>query len=123
MGSATDILPETAHEYGAAVLRGLNKITAETSEIVVKKEMPMAFGNLEITLYSCWASPPTEQPEAKALLEITEQRPSEEKARIFYGWMFMSSPGLNALEHPVYDIVLLGCEQALDGTSNLLINK
>ena len=35
--------------------------------------------------------------------------------RIFTGWMFASSPGLNAVEHPIYDVWLTGCEQPLTG--------
>ncbi len=32
--------------------------------------------------------------------------------RIFSGWMFASSPGLNALEHPVYDVWVIDCKTA-----------
>jgi hypothetical protein len=28
---------------------------------------------------------------------------------VFSGWMFAESPGLNALENPVYDVWLSGC--------------
>ena len=37
--------------------------------------------------------------------------------RIFAGWMFAESPGLNALEHAVYDIWLAGCHRAPEVTS------
>ncbi len=30
--------------------------------------------------------------------------------RIFAGWMFASSPSLNALEHPVYDVWVIDCK-------------
>ena len=30
---------------------------------------------------------------------------------VFNGWMFASSPALNALEHPVYDLVLIECKK------------
>lgn len=30
--------------------------------------------------------------------------------RIFSGWMFASSPALNALEHPVYDVWVIDCK-------------
>jgi hypothetical protein len=35
-----------------------------------------------------------------------------ELRRIFTGWMFASSPGLNAVEHPIYDIWLTDCKGA-----------
>ena len=30
-------------------------------------------------------------------------------SRIFTGWIYANSPGLNAIEHPVYDIWLVDC--------------
>ncbi|MBY0422450.1 MAG: DUF2155 domain-containing protein [Parvularculaceae bacterium] len=32
--------------------------------------------------------------------------------RIFSGWMFASSPGLSALDHPVYDVWVIDCSTA-----------
>lgn len=101
-----------AQEAGKqAVLQGLNKVTARTSRITVTVGAPAIFGNLEILLLNCWKAPPEERPEAAALFDIWEERPSEERQRIFLGWMFASSPGLSALEHPVYDVRVLDCTQ------------
>jgi len=33
-----------------------------------------------------------------------------EVKRIFTGWMFASSPGLHAVEHPIYDLWLTDCK-------------
>jgi hypothetical protein len=30
--------------------------------------------------------------------------------RIFTGWMFAASPGLHAIEHPIYDVWLTDCK-------------
>ena len=30
--------------------------------------------------------------------------------RIFTGWMFAASPGLHAVEHPIYDVWLIDCK-------------
>ncbi len=35
--------------------------------------------------------------------------PQAEGENIFRGWMFASSPALNALEHPVYDVWVINC--------------
>ena len=35
--------------------------------------------------------------------------PQAEGENIFRGWMFASSPALNALEHPVYDVWVIDC--------------
>jgi hypothetical protein len=37
---------------------------------------------------------------------------SGEIKRIFDGWMFAASPGLHAVEHPVYDVWLTNCKGA-----------
>jgi hypothetical protein len=34
---------------------------------------------------------------------------SGERKRIYSGWMFAESPGLNGLEHPTFDVWLTGC--------------
>jgi len=36
-----------------------------------------------------------------------------EVRRIFTGWMYASSPGLHAVEHPIYDIWITDCKQPL----------
>lgn len=39
----------------------------------------------------------------------TEEKPVDPD-RIFSGWMFASSPALNAMEHPVYDVWVIDCK-------------
>ncbi|NOX82694.1 MAG: DUF2155 domain-containing protein [Alphaproteobacteria bacterium] len=39
--------------------------------------------------------------------------PQAEGVNIFRGWMFASSPALNALEHPVYDVWVISCATRL----------
>ena len=38
-----------------------------------------------------------------------EPAAKEEAPVVFSGWMYASSPGLSALEHPVYDIWVIRC--------------
>jgi hypothetical protein len=92
-----------------ATLQGLNKITARTSSIDVALNEPVTFGTLEITVHRCWKSAPEEMRENEALMEIWEQKPGEEKTRIFNGWMFSSTPSISALENPVYDVTVIEC--------------
>jgi hypothetical protein len=95
-----------------ALLQGLDKITARVSKFTAPVDRPVHFGNLTITVRDCEKNPPEERPENAAFLEIDESRPGEDKIRLFSGWMFASSPALSALESPVYDINVLGCEAA-----------
>ncbi|MCC7260006.1 MAG: DUF2155 domain-containing protein [Alphaproteobacteria bacterium] len=96
--------------YNMALLQGLNKVTTKISSVEAPVGTVARFGNLEIIARACWKSPPEEQPESAALLDIWELKPDESPKRIFLGWMFASSPGISSLEHPVYDITVLDCE-------------
>ncbi|NDF12324.1 MAG: DUF2155 domain-containing protein [Proteobacteria bacterium] len=102
-------LPFGNHTKKVAVLQGLNKVNARVSQIKVMPELTTKFGNLEIRLLNCWKSTPDEKPEAAALLQVFENRPDADRHQIFLGWMFASTPGLSALEHPVYDLKVLDC--------------
>jgi hypothetical protein len=98
-----------------AVIQGLNKITAKTSLLEIKIGSTIKFGRLSITAHKCWQSPLEQRPESKILLEIFdsgEVKTNEEskQTRIFYGWMFSSSPSISALEHPIYDITAVNCK-------------
>lgn len=95
-----------------AVLQGLDKITARISTFEIPVDQTGRFGTFLITPRACRQRPPTETPESAVFLEIDERKPDEEEARIFTGWMFASSPGLNAVEHPVYDVWLLECRSS-----------
>ena len=101
-----------------AQLQGLNKITARTSLLPLTLNQSQNFGNLEVSLHACWHAPIEEEPESKALLTISEEMPGEEKKQVFQGWMFASSPGLSALEHPIYDITLIECQKNMGPSPN-----
>ena len=91
------------------VLQGLDKVTARISTVTAPVGQTVSFGTLKISPRTCQEHPPTLAPESAAFLEIDDQPPDELPNRVFTGWMFASSPGLNALEHPVYDVWVLSC--------------
>ena len=95
-----------------AVLQGLDKITARVSRFEAPVGQTVTFGTLSILVRDCEKSAPEDRPENAAFLGIDENRPKEQKQRLFSGWMFSSSPALSALEHPVYDVTLLECKGA-----------
>lgn len=98
-----------AAERTAVVLQGLDKVTARISEFSAELGAPAVFGTLEITARACHKKPPEEPPESAAFLEIREKREGEPVDLLFSGWMFASTPGLSALQHPVYDVWVLDC--------------
>ncbi len=99
----------SAQERTAVVLQGLDKVTARISEFSAELGVPVSFGTLEITAQACHKKPPEEPPESAAFLEIREKQRGEPVKLLFSGWMFASTPGLSALEHPVYDVWVLDC--------------
>ncbi len=51
-----------------------------------------------------------EAPVFEAPAPIVLEGPQAEGVNIFRGWMFASTPALNALEHPVYDVWVIDCK-------------
>jgi hypothetical protein len=100
--------PVAAREV--AVLQGLDKVTARISTFNAPIDDAVRFGSLEITARTCKKRPPEETPESAAFLEIRDIKPGESPTVVFTGWMFASSPALNALEHPVYDVWVVDCK-------------
>jgi len=99
----------------AAVLQGLDKITARVSRFDAPIDQPVHFGTLVITARACVKQPPEEPPNTAAFLEIDEVRTDVNGAAtklVFSGWMFASSPAISALEDPVYDVNVLDCKMA-----------
>ncbi len=100
------------HVMKFARLQGLNKVTAKTLEIKADIGTKTKFGNLEFVAEKCLRGPENERAENTVLLTVTDEIPGQERKQIFHGWMFSSSPAISALEHPIYDIILLGCGEA-----------
>lgn len=104
-------LAASAIEGDTVVLQGLDKVTARVSTFEVRIGETVRFGTLEIQPRFCDRAPPEEPPESKVFLDIYEARAGEPRADLFHGWMFASSPALNSLEHPVYDVWVLDCKR------------
>ena len=93
-----------------AIFAGLDKIMGITKNFEEKVGEDVKFSNLIIKAEVCNTTPITEDPKTAAFVEIDEIRKDDSKKRIFSGWMFAESPGLNSLEHPVLDVWLVGCK-------------
>ncbi|MGB0750096.1 MAG: DUF2155 domain-containing protein [Magnetospiraceae bacterium] len=98
-----------ADPFPIASLNALDKVTGRVTTLRAPLGETQTFGHLEVTVQACDKPPPEDPPEAKAWLEIVEAREGVAPKSLFKGWMFASSPGLNALEHPVYDIWVADC--------------
>lgn len=114
--------PDNTPEYPSSplpvtVLQGLDKITARIYTFEAPVGETIGFGTLKVTVRVCRKRPPEYPPESAAYLDIVEQRPGEQPVERFHGWMFASTPALNSLEHPVYDVWVIDCKAAPGGTS------
>jgi hypothetical protein len=96
-----------------AELQALDKISARTTKFAVPFGQSVRFGTLVVSVTDCRKNPPEEQTESAAFLDIQEIEPGSTATKpLFHGWMFASSPALNPLEHPVYDVWVLDCSTA-----------
>ncbi len=95
-----------------AVIRALDKVTMRMQEFEMAMDQTVHFGALDIRVRTCQANPPELPPENSAFLQISETRPDHKKVQVFSGWMYGSSPALNALEHPVYDVWVMTCKMS-----------
>jgi hypothetical protein len=93
-----------------AVFSGLDKITGRIINFDVAINETVRFGALEVTPRACYTRPPTEAANTDGFIEVDEVTLQGELKRIFSGWMFAASPGLNAVEHPIYDVWLTDCK-------------
>jgi len=90
----------------AAELQALDKVDARVERLVVPVGQSARFGALEITVRACLVRPPDQASDAASLLQISDPHPG---APGFSGWMLAAEPALGLLEHPIYDIRVLGC--------------
>ena len=93
-----------------AVFAGLDKITGRIISFDVAINETVQFGALQMTPRACYSRPPTETQNTNAFVEVDEVTLPGEIKRIFTGWMFAASPGLNAVEHPIYDVWITDCK-------------
>jgi len=89
---------------------GLDKITARLTEFDVYINETVQFGSMQITPRACYTAPPNAPPHTLSFVEIDRVDLKAKATRIFTGWMFAQSPGLNAVDDPLYDVWLVGCK-------------
>ena len=114
-------------EYGTpvkdrvATLGLLNKRNNSSQDVVLKVGEAKRVGNVVLKLATCERSLPWEkQVEAGAFVQVfVEERASADQPlswrKVFSGWLFKNSPGLNVVEHPVYDVWVKDCAMKFPG--------
>lgn len=92
-----------------AQFSGLDKITGLTTQFEIRINEEAKFGSLIVKPFVCNTRPITEEPKTTSFVQVQDVAADGKKTMIFSGWMFAESPGLNAVEHPTFDVWLTGC--------------
>ena len=92
-----------------ARLRWLDKVTAQTEIVDLPIGDTAHYGDLSIRVRACRQQDPLEGAENAAFLQIWEKDQTGEPQWVYSGWMFATSPGLAAMDHPIYDVWVLEC--------------
>ena len=105
MASFANAQVQTGQGDGA-VLRALDKLSGNVVDISMQVGSAARFEELEIVLTECRY--PDGNPSGDAYAGLHIKHVTKDGA-IFSGWMIASSPALNAMEHPRYDIWVMRC--------------
>ena len=96
-----------------AILIGLDKITAKSSNLVVKLNEIKKFGPLEIKILECGKVKVNNKIDSVAYMQVKDLTKNEnEKVFIFNGWTFASDPTLTPFDHAIYDLQLVNCNKS-----------
>ena len=92
-------------------ITALDKITAKTLSIKLGIGEKKYFGSLEIKGLKCQLSENNEFNDAVAYLQVKDLAAKDNnQVFLFNGWTFASSPTLQSIDHPIYDLWITSCE-------------
>ena len=92
-------------------LKALDKITAKTSSIKIAIGEKKNFGKLEIKPLKCATLETKNESDIIAYLQVKDlSSKNKDQVFVFNGWTFASSPTLRPIDHPVYDLWLINCD-------------
>jgi len=92
-------------------LTALDKITAKTSSIKLAIGDKKIFGSLEIQALKCQLSEGSDTSDAVAYIQVKDLSAKDNnQVFLFNGWTFASSPTLQSIDHPIYDLWITSCE-------------
>ncbi|MCA0399775.1 MAG: DUF2155 domain-containing protein [Proteobacteria bacterium] len=99
-------------KHPTAIFAGLDKITGRIISFEAAIDETVQFGSLQLTARVCYTRAEDSNPRTTTFIEVDEVGGDNQYKKIFSGWMIAQSPGLNAIEHPVYDVWLTDCKGA-----------
>ena len=94
-----------------AILLGLDKITAKSSELIVNLNENKKFGPLEIKVLKCGKVKINNKTDSVAYMQVKDLTKNDnDQVFIFNGWTFASDPSLTPFDHAIYDLQLINCK-------------
>ena len=94
-----------------AILLGLDKITAKSSQLVVNLNESKKFGPLEIRILKCGKVKVDNKTDSVAYIQVKDlTKNNNDQVFIFNGWTFASDPNLTPFDHAIYGLQLLSCK-------------
>ncbi len=96
----------------SAIMQAMDKVTGVVNKISVPVNSKVSFGDFSLVLRACKKTPAEETPENFAFVDVADKSFGKDEYNIFRGWLISSTPGINAIEHPIYDVWLLECVDA-----------
>jgi hypothetical protein len=104
--SLPEIVQVRAVTAPGGIVRVLDKISGTVTDLELRDGDAVALGSLTIALTECRYPSDNPAGDAFALLTILYRDAVEP---VFQGWMIASSPALNAMDHPRYDVWVMRC--------------
>ena len=96
----------------------LNKRNNLSQELEMSPGESRRVGDVIVRLQACERTAPWELPqEVGAFVQVLvlERGSQDNFQRIFSGWLFKHAPGVNVVEHPIYDVWVKDCTMEFPG--------
>lgn len=99
----------------------INKRNTLSRDIELRPGESRRLGNVIVRLAACERTAPWEDPaETGAFVQVLiNQRADADSApvwqKVFSGWLFRNNPGINVVEHPIYDVWVKDCAMSFPG--------
>jgi hypothetical protein len=118
--TVTEVAPGTTPmAQRVAVVRILNKRNGERQELTMRPGQALRWGDVVVRLRACETTAPWEEQNLTgAFVQVDVRNVQGRFQRVFSGWLYKESPGLNVVEHPIYDVWPMSCAMTHPGAES-----
>lgn len=93
-----------------AVLGLLNKRNGESRDLTMRPGQALRAGDTVVRLRACERTGPWEPEQyTGAFVQLDVRGTDRRWRRAFSGWLYRERPGLNVVQHPIYDVWVKSC--------------